>query len=253
MQNQSMPQTGLRRVRRTILTLAGIAALGLGLGVTSTAHAGSIGIPDNAYDGTFHEDKGALSTINIDSADGGTITDLNVHVTITHGYVGDLTIELRGPDGTTAFLLNRPGYNAALGTGGYEASLTGDTPIYFDDDIPGDPYTDLKDSTWLGYDTDQITEPDNKFRPRADAFSFDEQLAKFDGKEFAGQWQLYVGDSAPQYSGTLDNWGLDATIESTPTVPAPGAGAAGLALLGGLSGLGLLRRRSARPDAGTEH
>ncbi len=51
---------------------------------------------------------GVTSSLNVASA--GLIKDVDVSISrITHGWVGDLTIQLTGPDGTTVTLADHPG------------------------------------------------------------------------------------------------------------------------------------------------
>ncbi len=60
-------------------------------------------IPDNSA-------TGILSTIDV--TDSKTITDLKVSVDITHPFIGDLLVTLRGPNGLTRVLHNRAGRDA---------------------------------------------------------------------------------------------------------------------------------------------
>ncbi|BBB31845.1 hypothetical protein TTHT_0221 [Thermotomaculum hydrothermale] len=60
-------------------------------------------IPDN-------DSNGVISTLEI--TDGTDIQSLTVHVDITHTYVGDLTLYLIGPDGTTVTLRQNSGGSA---------------------------------------------------------------------------------------------------------------------------------------------
>ena len=70
---------------------------------TFTANDVPKDIPDN-------DSNGVISTLQI--TDGTDIQSLSVHVDITHTYVGDLTLYLIGPDGTTVTLRQNSGGSA---------------------------------------------------------------------------------------------------------------------------------------------
>ncbi len=204
-------------------------------------------IPEDGYDGTLDPGTVARNIITIDPADDGIITDLNVIVAITHEYVGDLTLKLRGPDGTTIMLVNRPGdpFNADDGAdgGGFSANLSTDYPITFDDEAASGLPSEFmgvfeSDTEAIGSVVGSVT----NFQPSNDLL-VPAPLSTFDGKSLAGDWTLYVGDSTPDEKGTgsLANWSLIAT--TAVSVPAPNAALAGLVLLSGIAGISLLRRR----------
>ena len=129
---------------------------------------------------------GVTSTLTIGNS--GTIKDLDVNISrITHPWVGDITIEISHPDGTTVRLAENPG---GLDNGGKNFVDT-----VFDDEAPlnissgAAPYT-------------------GSFRPQND------QLSRFDGKNKLGTWTLRVRDLFEGDTGTLDGWG---TSTSTAT------------------------------------
>ena len=72
----------------------------VGDGVVRQESAPGVTIPDN-------DPVGIADSLAI--ADPRTIADIAVDVDITHSYIGDLIIELRGPDGTRATLHDRSG------------------------------------------------------------------------------------------------------------------------------------------------
>jgi subtilisin-like proprotein convertase family protein len=179
-------------------------------------HSPAVSIPD---------DTAAGVTSSIQVGNPGRIRDLNVRIDgIAHTSVGDLRIDLTGPDGTTVKLAEHPG-----GPDNRGDNLSG---TVFDDEagarisagIP--PYT-------------------GRFRPQND------QLARFDGKQRQGTWTLRVRDLFENDTGALSGWGTetqsagcdfggagpDTTIDSKPanpsnsreatfgfSSPAPGAG-----------------------------
>ena len=66
--------------------------------------------PDVPKDIPDNDPNGVISTINI--ADGTNIQSLSVKVDITHTFVGDLTLYLIGPDGSTVILRQNTGDSA---------------------------------------------------------------------------------------------------------------------------------------------
>jgi len=141
-------------------------------------------IPHSASGGPIPDDSatGVSSTIEVDpSGPARRIRDLDVSISrITHGWVGDITIQITGPDGTTVRLAEHPG---GPDNGGKNFSGT-----VFDDEAPVNisaaaaPYS-------------------GSFRPQND------QLSRFDGKDWRGTWTLRVRDLFEGDSGTLEGWG----------------------------------------------
>jgi subtilisin-like proprotein convertase family protein len=138
----------------------------------SVAHAGGLVIPNDSS-------AGVTSILTIPSP--GRIKDLNVSIgRITHGSVGDLVIDLTGPDGTTVTL--------ARHVGGPDNSANNFVETVFDDEASANissgfaPYT-------------------GSFRPQGD------QLSRFDGEDKQGTWKLRVRDLVEGDVGRLDRWG----------------------------------------------
>jgi subtilisin-like proprotein convertase family protein len=138
----------------------------------SIAHAPGLTIPDDSS-------LGVTSTLTIPTP--GRIKDLDLRIgRITHGWVGDLVIDLKGPDGTTVTLARHPG--------GPDNSGKNFIETVFDDEAPTNissasaPYT-------------------GSFRPQGD------QLSRFDGKNKQGSWQLRVRDLFESEVGRLERWG----------------------------------------------
>jgi subtilisin-like proprotein convertase family protein len=149
---------------------------------------------------------GATSVINVGTA--GTISDLNVVLTGTHSWVGDLVFNIS--NGTTnVTFYDQPGVPASTfgcsgdnlpgvvgddegSAGSFENSCLNATPAY----VPGGTYTG------------------------------NNALSAFDGAAAAGNWTLTVSDLAAGDTGTLDGWCVDITTggggptpTATPTVP----------------------------------
>ena len=141
----------------------------------SAASSAQRAIPDNAVGGV---------SASVFVPERGRIKDLDVAIGgIDHPWVGDLVIDLTGPDGTTVRLADRPG-----GPDNSGDDLVG---TVFDDDAGpriGDvgtaaPYT-------------------GSFKPQND------QLSRFDGKSRRGTWTLTVRDRFVLDQGTLQGWSV---------------------------------------------
>jgi subtilisin-like proprotein convertase family protein len=133
----------------------------------------SVAIPD---------DTAAGVTSSVVVSERGRIKDLDVTIpSLQHGWVGDLVIELTGPDGTRVRLVEHPG---GPDNGGKNLVDT-----IFDDEAASSisvgvaPYT-------------------GSFRPQND------QLSRFDGKSRRGTWTLRVRDLFEDDTGTLNAWGV---------------------------------------------
>ncbi|MGH2743375.1 MAG: proprotein convertase P-domain-containing protein, partial [Thermoleophilaceae bacterium] len=138
----------------------------------SAAHAPGLTIPDDSS-------LGVTSTITVSSP--GRIKDLDVRIgRITHGWVGDLVIDLKGPDGTTVTLARHPG--------GPDYGGDNFVNTVFDDEAP----------TSIASGTAPYT---GSFRPQGD------QLSRFDGKNKQGPWRLRVRDLFESETGQLESWG----------------------------------------------
>ena len=111
----------------------------------------------------------------------GTVASVDVSIArITHTWVGDLQIELIGPDGTRVMLADRPGGpdNAGDNFVGTVFSDSATTPL----SAGSAPYT-------------------GAFKPQGG------RLAAFAGKPVGGKWTLRVADVSQYDSGTLSGWG----------------------------------------------
>ena len=149
-----------------------------GPAIPRSSGGGPIAIPDDSA-------TGVTSTINVPSSS-DRIKDLDVSISgITHGWVGDLKLDVTGPDGTTVNLAQHPG---GPDNGGNNFSST-----VFDDEAAvnissaAPPYT-------------------GSFRPQRD------QLSRFDGKEADGIWTLRVRDLYEDDTGSLAGWGTNTRL-----------------------------------------
>jgi subtilisin-like proprotein convertase family protein len=123
--------------------------------------------------------SGVTSTLSI--ANPGLIKDVDVTISrITHGSVGDLSIQLTGPDGTTVKLAEHPG----------------------GPDNDGNDFVDTVFDDEAAINISSGTAPYmGSFRPQND------QLSRFDGKNKQGPWTLRVRDLFEGDTGTLVGWG----------------------------------------------
>jgi subtilisin-like proprotein convertase family protein len=175
--------------------------------VLPTGAPGSVQSYSTASPVAIPDDNAAGVTSSVFVPDRGRIKDVNVSIAgITHTFVGDLAIELTGPDGTTVRLADHPG---GPNNGGDNFSGT-----VFSDQAPQNisqgtaPYT-------------------GEFKPQ------DDQLSRFDGISRRGTWTLRVRDLFEGDVGTLQGWGVstqkalcnvdttppDTTIASAPANP----------------------------------
>ncbi|MBA3469319.1 MAG: PKD domain-containing protein [Herpetosiphonaceae bacterium] len=149
-----------------------IGAAVLGAVVTSTSTDVPKAIPDN-------NPAGATVTLPISTL--GNVGDIDVKLSVTHPWVGDLTFRLMAPDGTSVTLAAR--------TGGTGNSGDNYTNTIFDDEA----------ATAITAGTAPYT---GRFRPVG-------PLSALDGKPIAGTWQLVAIDSASVDIGTVTAFELD--------------------------------------------
>ncbi len=127
------------------------------------------------------------STLNV--ATSGTITDVNLsNLQITHTWIGDLTVSLISPAGTTVQLVDQI------------CSSNNDMNISFDDES-SNPYANIP-------------------CPPTDGLAYQPQnaLSAFDNEQMNGTWTLQVTDNANQDGGTLDAWSVRICYQSPQPV-----------------------------------
>jgi len=118
----------------------------------------------------------------------GSILDLNVVISATHTWVGDLFFTLEHVDtGTSVTIIDRPGVpDSTYGCDGYDMAAT--------------------------LDDEAATPVEDECAPTTPAisgsFSPSNPLSGFDGQGMTGTWTLTVSDNAGQDTGTLDGWCL---------------------------------------------
>ncbi len=151
-------------------------------GLATRTHASAsppVSIPDNVP-------TGAVMTLAV--PDNAVLSDVNIDLSITHSFDGDLVLSLIGPDNTAVILSNR------RGSGGDNFTNT-----VFDDQA----------TTPIASGTAPFT---GSFRP-------DQPLSGFEGKNTQGTWTLKVVDAAGVDTGTIDRFQLTFEVpEPCPTV-----------------------------------
>jgi subtilisin-like proprotein convertase family protein len=165
----------------------------------------------------------------------GTITDVNVTLTIAGGFNGDFYGYLLH-NNTSAILLNRAGRTSSSSLGYPDAGFGPDNSsvrFTFDDQAAHDVHLYRTFAFSLNGNS-QLTgswQPDGRaIDPLSAGSAFDaaarpSTLGVFNGMDPNGAWTLYLADVSPGGEGTLVNWGLSITA-----VPEPGSAA--LILLG---------------------
>ncbi len=127
-------------------------------------------------------DAGTItSTIFI--TDGRTVADLNVRLNITHPFVGDLRISLRGPAGDVVTLVNRRGGS-------------------------GDNFSNTR------FDQGATTPIAAGSAPFAGNFVPEDELSAYNGVSASGQWVLTIQDLRASDAGTLNSWSLELTLNN---------------------------------------
>lgn len=116
-------------------------------------------------------------TINAGSA---TITDLNVHLNITHDYMPDLDVTLTAPDGNVVGLFNDIG-GTGIGLNSMDLVLDDEAAIPF-------AFTVVSGL---------------RLQPE-----YANRLSWFDGQKATGDWKLTIADDTPGNTGTLNSWSL---------------------------------------------
>jgi subtilisin-like proprotein convertase family protein len=170
------------------------------------ATAGSI--PDDGYIGGLGGAGQLCRAITVASPASASVLGSYIDATLTHTWVGDLTMKLRSPNATILTVLNRPGSTAPDdGTGAVGNNANWNGLITFGDGFG--PEAELMGNTLT---TNQVIctangvcahdpSPDTATQPPS-AFS------AFNGGVATGSWNLCVGDSALGDVGNLNQWRL---------------------------------------------
>ena len=117
---------------------------------------------------------------------GGTVSDVNVTLNITHPYVSDLAVYLISPTGTRVRLLQDVG-----GAGDNFTNTILDDEASQSINLGSAPFT-------------------GRYRPQ-------QSLSLVDGQPMNGTWRLEVRDLFTDFAGTLDSWSLTFATAAEPS------------------------------------
>ena len=161
---------------------------------TTTCNQTDFAIPDNTPAGV---------NSNITNPGTETLVDLDVVITTTHSWVGDLIFTLTHVDtGSVVTVIDRPG-NPATTNGCANNHIN----------------TRLSDEAAASVETQCATSTAATPPPYAINGTFipNNPLSAFDGQSLSGTWQLNASDRAGGDTGTLTGWCLVATIPLPPS------------------------------------
>lgn len=131
-----------------------------------------------------------------------TVTNIEVDITASHTWVGDLVIKLQAPDGTILGLMSRPGFSEPGddGTGccGTNAPWSS-TTVTWSDGGGNDAETFTGAETSVFPNPGMITTPPSTFTELYTGL-------------MNGTWTLYVGDAGPGDFGTLIDWEIRISV-----------------------------------------
>jgi len=177
----------------TIDTSAGCATSGgTYLGDASICGSGAAGAPtvyQTSPNAAIPDGGGAgnPATSTITVPDSFPIGDVNVDLTITHTWVGDLTVMVSHL-GTSVTVLDRPGVPASQ----FGCSMDNFSAIILDDEGTG--------GTIEAQCAANLASPPS--------YTPNNVLTAFDGMDSAGLWTITVFDAVSADSGTLNTWSL---------------------------------------------
>jgi subtilisin-like proprotein convertase family protein len=204
-------------MNKTTLALSAVCLLGLQLAKadfsTTTYNSGFNNgglVPDGSITGWT--DTRALTT------GFNSMTDVNVRLTLSGGYNGDLYAYLVHSSGFTV-LLNRVGLSPGNPTGYSNPGMN----VTFDDQASG-TYDIHFYQSQAGYNILGGTawRPDGRnIDPRSSGATFSATsptalLGSFNGINPNGSWTLFLADLSPGAQTTVTSWGLDITGVSVP-------------------------------------
>lgn len=140
-----------------------------------------------------------------------TITDVNVAVSVTHTWVGDLTLTLNGPAGSVE-LMQRPRTNSGPIDGAPFGCNRNNINITFDDQAVQTANT-LENSCG-GPQTWNVS---GSYQPT-------EGLTFFNGTDPTGNWSGTITDGANGDSGNIDSFTVTIAYNTNPSITCPAGG-----------------------------
>lgn len=207
-----------RRPFARLLAIAVLLASSLSVLVPSVS-AASYTFTQNS-DITINDNANASpypSFLYVENAN-GPITDINLQLTITHGYPNDVDILLVSPQGTAVIVMSD-----VCGTSGTPLS----NKSFEINDEGSVPFTSGPCNSFFYEPTNNGT--GDGFPAPAPAEPFATTMAAFDGQNPNGNWLLYVRDDFGGQTGLISTWSIvfttnDATInirDATTAAPYP--------------------------------
>jgi subtilisin-like proprotein convertase family protein len=167
-------------------------------------------VPDNAYTGGL---GGMLSsTVNVSGVTGTSVVNIEVDLSMTHTWIGDLIIKLESPDGDILTLVSRPGAAETTddgigGTAGSSANLDGAVLTF--SDLSVNDAEAMSAGLTLSSEFVCTTNSLCDFYPNPGASAYPTQtFASLFGGNMNGDWTLYIGDHASADVGTLLSWSI---------------------------------------------
>jgi subtilisin-like proprotein convertase family protein len=130
------------------------------------------------------------------------ITDVNVQLEIFHKNIGDLSVSLTAPSGTSVELFNRPGVPAT------DIGCSRDDMLLIFDDESSNSAEQLENTCING----QEYGIEGTFQPMV-------PLANFNGQPSAGVWTLNISDDKFMHAGSVDNWSLELCFDQDAANP----------------------------------
>ncbi|MBZ0089568.1 MAG: proprotein convertase P-domain-containing protein, partial [Thermoanaerobaculia bacterium] len=176
------------------------------VGVVETPE-GCTAVTDNAYDGSI-----ATMTCLTVAGPNQVISDVNVEVTMTHTWVGDIVLKLVSPSAQVLTLMSRPGLVEPADDGtdccGSSADVLSSSLVTFDDEA--------------GASAESFVGTAGSYIPAPGAGP-GTNLAQYDGQNATGNWQVCMGDSAAGDPGSICSADLVfAVVGCTVDVTCPG-------------------------------
>jgi subtilisin-like proprotein convertase family protein len=142
----------------------------------TTSDSPGLAIPDG-------DPAGISTTMTV--TDDFDITDLDVHLDISHTWVGDLIVTIASPAGTSVTIVDRMGVpDSTFGCAEDDLQVTLD-------DEASDPIEDECSGS-----------------PITGSFIPNNALSAFDGENTLGDWILTVSDNATPDPGVINSWGI---------------------------------------------
>lgn len=184
------------------------------------APQGCTALVDNAYNGTL-----ASMTCLTVAGPNVVISDLDVEVTMTHTWVGDIVLKLVSPSAQVLTMMSRPGLAEAADDGtdccGSSSDVLSSSLIVYNDEA--------------ATSAESFTGAAGSYIPAPGAGP-GTNLAQFDGQNASGNWQVCMGDSAAGDLGSICSANLvvtgaactvDITCPADQTAAAPPGASSG--------------------------